>query len=331
MITAQYVVTEECNLKCSYCYVNQNKVSMTKETFDSSFEKFKQSIGESPYKFDFFGGEPLKNWGLVKYVVGILNADKFCKTKTLVTNGLLLDKNKVDFLEDNKVRVIISFDGLWSDKRGYDLIPNYLKNKDLFKRLGNSFNTMIHPDNLNLVDNYDFVISRFDMIPNFKLIRDDVWKEDHISKFKEEFRRLCHRCEYYLTVEGKNYLPDIIKNSIYRLKMGLVDGVIPSNCGAGTEIHCYSPSGEKYPCERYATNGKKSVESSKFEECLKCDISSVCEKGCLFLNEQKGINKNLCEIYKIIFEEVIDLNHRMKNNKSWKKIVTNLDGVIYDK
>lgn len=324
MIKAQFVLTESCNLSCSYCYVHQKNNYMSKETFASSFASFKKSVGSLKYNFDFFGGEPLLNWDTLVSIIEELNKDPLCVKKMLVTNGLLLTQEKVDFLKKNKVRCMISFDGLWSDKRGKDLIPKYLEKKSLFKQLTNSFNTMLHPDNLNIVENYNFIVSEFEMIPNFKLIRDDVWKERHVDIFRREFKALCERYEYLLVKENKNYLVDLIQYYLYLLKIGLVDKVKTENCGAGTEIYCYSPEGEKFPCARYATNNEKEVGSLVFEECSGCKLESFCEKGCLYQNNKSGINKNLCKIYECIFEEVVELNYRLKTNLRWKQIVRNL-------
>jgi sulfatase maturation enzyme AslB (radical SAM superfamily) len=88
---------------------------------------------------------------------------------------------------------------------------------------------------------------------------------------------------------------------------------------------CYTPNGEKFPCERYASNNVSSLGGITFEECSVCDYSKVCERGCLYQNNSIGINLNLCEIYKCIFDEVIRLNNRLKNNLLWKQIVRNLD------
>lgn len=325
MIKAQFVLTEACNLNCSYCYVQQKNIFMSKEVFDTSFAEFKGRQKDTDYSFDFFGGEPLLNWDLIVYIGGVLKEDKHCQRKTLVTNGLLLTQEKVNFLNENSIKCMISFDGIWSDKRGPNLIPKYLEKKHLFKQLGGRFNTMIHPDSLNLVANYEFVISEFGMVPNFKLIRDDVWKKEHIPFFKKEFGDLCSRFEYYLTKEKKIYLVDLIQNYLYLLKIGLVDGHTVNNCGAGTEMTCYTPNGEKFPCERYASNNISSVGKLSFEECTTCELEKVCEKGCLYQNNTLGINLNLCEIYKCIFEEVINLNRRLTNNLLWKQIVRNLD------
>lgn len=67
----------------------------------------------------FFGGEPLINWKIIKYTVAQLRDNK--TTFGLITNGLLIDDGKIDFINNNKIELAISYDGNRTYKRTSNL------------------------------------------------------------------------------------------------------------------------------------------------------------------------------------------------------------------
>ena len=74
------VITENCNLKCKYCYETQRNINMTEENFDHFYSvtlpQLKKLYDFNTYSLHFFGGEPLLNFNLIKYVVPIIKKDK---------------------------------------------------------------------------------------------------------------------------------------------------------------------------------------------------------------------------------------------------------------
>ncbi|MFL0194442.1 FibroRumin system radical SAM peptide maturase [Clostridium sp. WILCCON 0269] len=130
---AYFVLSEQCNLACKYCFLGNGKVNvnskvtnypMSKEIADKAIKFFITQIQMNKDYFDndkeiiFYGGEPLINFETLKYVIerckkyqikGVLTQNlKF----SMVTNGLLLDESKIDFLMKNDVNVSISIDGV---------------------------------------------------------------------------------------------------------------------------------------------------------------------------------------------------------------------------
>lgn len=129
---AYFILTEQCNLACKYCFLGNSSNSkdsnitnypMSKETADKALEFFGLQTKQDMSQFDdekeiiFYGGEPLINFETLKYVV---DRSKYYQEKriigrnlnfSMVTNGLLLDEEKIQYLIDNNINVSISIDG----------------------------------------------------------------------------------------------------------------------------------------------------------------------------------------------------------------------------
>lgn len=120
-------VTEDCNLRCKYCYLSEeydftrNRTSkmMSSEiaikSLDYFFDKLKKIKEFNPGKtctITFYGGEPLMNFEVVKQ--SIEYAKKHCPVSVvfnMTTNGVLLKDSTLDYLVKNEVNITVSFDG----------------------------------------------------------------------------------------------------------------------------------------------------------------------------------------------------------------------------
>lgn len=102
MKTLDLYITKLCNLNCEYCYVDLEK---REDWFNYSI--FSERVNLLDYDhIKFFGWEPLIKWEEIKKIVNILEWKN--KKFTIVTNGLLLDKDKLNFCLKNRVEVVIS-------------------------------------------------------------------------------------------------------------------------------------------------------------------------------------------------------------------------------
>ena len=102
-------ITKVCNLNCEYCYVDL-------EDNEQSFDvwKFWERIHLLNYDhIKFFGWEPLLKWNDIKNIVESIKKQKNNMSFTIVTNGILLDKEKLLFCLENNVEVIISMHYKW--------------------------------------------------------------------------------------------------------------------------------------------------------------------------------------------------------------------------
>lgn len=281
---------------------------MTEEVFLKHFETFHQD-----YSVDLFGGEPLLNWELVKFITQTCVSSRRvrCMGINLYSNGLLLDQDKVDFIKRNEIKFFWSYDGLWCD---------YEPELKFVKQLTDKVSVQIGPPNLNIVDNYRYY-TELGFTPSFSLVRDNIWKTEDIQKFKVEFEKLC---SVYINdlQRNHNYLPDIIRMTLSKLHEGLINKKPYLNCGAGERMLSYMPDGSVFPCVRFGTLEHTEDVEGLFEKCVCCHLNNFCDKGCYHqavLN--RGPVDSICKLYKIITNEVMNLNKRLKENGIWQVMV----------
>ena len=114
-------VAHTCNLNCSYCFASPGKYHGDRAVM--SFEVGKQALdflmdhsgSRTNLEVDFFGGEPLMNWDVVKRLVEYARSVEKERRKnfrfTLTTNGMLIDDDVIDFANREMSNVVLSLDG----------------------------------------------------------------------------------------------------------------------------------------------------------------------------------------------------------------------------
>src|SRR5699024_10573525 len=114
-------VVHDCNLKCKYCFASQGdlggfKAYMTPEVGKKALKYLVDNSGARKYlEVDFFGGEPLMDFDLIKELVEY--GDKIAEEKnkkfrfTVTTNGVLLDDEKIEYINEHIHSVAVSRDG----------------------------------------------------------------------------------------------------------------------------------------------------------------------------------------------------------------------------
>ncbi|MBN2892393.1 MAG: radical SAM protein [Bacteroidales bacterium] len=129
--------TADCNFNCPYCFEkNKPNIYMNKTTADNIIN-FIKSFNKKT-EILWFGGEPLLNFNRIKYMSNILTTQNIDFSASIITNGYLLDENKIKEFKNLKINnVQITFDGL-SDthnkrrrhKKGYPTFNKILNNID---------------------------------------------------------------------------------------------------------------------------------------------------------------------------------------------------------
>ena len=109
------ILTERCNLKCTYCFVHQNPREMTLDvaldTVDFLIKNSK--ITGNTTSINFFGGEPLLKWGqIIVPVVEYIRKEKQVPFNiSMTSNGILLDREKLEYMKENNIGLLFSIDG----------------------------------------------------------------------------------------------------------------------------------------------------------------------------------------------------------------------------
>lgn len=355
MFEFQLVITEKCNLACDYCYMNNRPLDMSPEVFDRFYKKmdsFLRLYGQEFYNTAFFGGEPLLNWSMIEYITNIVKQDDRCKGLMVATNGLLLTKEKREFLKENNIVISVSFDGLWNQNNrplltGESSLEKYLERKDLILADRGS-KVMVSPDSIStMVENYKFFIEEMDIPkPDFTLVRDDIWSDDDVKRFKIEAERLADQVIEYIQ-QGRETNVGFFE--LYTLDMifGKIQGKRPFSCFAGVKGMGFMPDGFVYPCARFGSNRTSPLYDSNtdsfffhniekfldddttnpctFEKCKVCELYQYCNAGCTYSQlEYGGPVDNVCKLLKILYKETIRINKMLKNNSIYQQMLKGL-------
>lgn len=314
-------IAHDCNLACRYCFAEEGEYHGRRELM--SFEVGKAALdfliansgNRRNLEVDFFGGEPLMNFDVVKQLVAYGREQEKIHNKnfrfTLTTNGVLLNDDIMEFANKEMGNVVLSIDGR---KEVHDYMRPFRKGAgsyDLivpkFQKFANSRNqeryyvrgTFTH----NNLDFSEDVLHLADL--GFKQISVEpvvaqptesyALKEEDLPQLFEEYDKLAvemikrHK-------EGKDF-------NFFHFMIDLEGGPCVakrlSGCGSGTEYLAVTPWGDFYPCHQFVGNEKflmgnvydgiKNTElQSEFkccnvyakEKCRNCFARFYCSGGC---------------------------------------------------
>ena len=347
-------VAHSCNLACSYCFAGQGKYHgkdalMSFETGKRAFDFLIENSGtRRNLEVDFFGGEPLLNWEVVKQLVEYARSIEKEKNKnfrfTLTTNGVLIDDEVIEFANKEMSNVVLSLDGRkdvhdkfrvdYAGKGSYDkILPKFKKLVD--SRDGKNYymrGTFTH-------FNTDFTEDIFHMADlGFKELSMEpvVCSPDSPSALTDEDLPVLFEQYEILAKEMIRRRKAGDGFTFYHYMLDLKNGPCIykriSGCGSGTEYMAVTPKGELYPChqfvgeEEYCLGNiwdgvKKPEVQDKFrlcnaysrEECRDCWAKLYCSGGCAAnsyhaTGSVNGIYKYGCELFKKRIECAIMMN-----------------------
>jgi uncharacterized protein len=228
-----FEVTDCCNLKCSYCtqgelYEASDNKAGKNINIHSAIKLLKYIFNLLPYnkrnKFGigFYGGEPLLNIKFIKQIVEIvpqLNAEKQIDITYLMTTNATLIHKHIDFLVENKFRLLISLDGN-EENHSYRVFGNnnksthrtVIENIDKIKRKypeyfasNINFNAVLHNRN-SVKEIYEFIYTRYNKIPRIAELNMLYTKPDERGVLKKMFHSK-QKSETEYSKEYANQLP----------------------------------------------------------------------------------------------------------------------------
>ena len=271
-------VAHTCNLNCSYCFASQGKYHGDRALM--SFEVGKQALDfliahsgtRTNLEVDFFGGEPLMNWQVVKDLVKYARSIEKGAGKnfrfTLTTNGVLIDDDVIDFANKEMSNVVLSLDGRKEvhdrfrvdyNGRGSweDIVPKFQK---LVKaRGGRQYymrGTFTHhnPDFLEDIKTMlDLGFTELSMEPVVCAPEDPsaLTAEDR-AIVMEQYEKLAA-----LMLERRRAgKPFTFYHYMIDLEGGPCIYKRVSGCGSGTEYMAVTPWGDLYPCHQFVGDEK---------------------------------------------------------------------------
>ena len=267
-------VAHTCNLNCSYCFASQGKYHGERALM--SFEVGRQSLdflmdhsgSRRNLEVDFFGGEPLMNWDVVKRLVQYARSVEKERGKnfrfTLTTNGMLIDDDVIDFANREMSNVVLSLDGRkeindrtrvdYQGRGSYDrIVPKFQKlvaargGKNYYMRgTFTHANPDFTKDLFHMADNLGFTELSMEPVvcapddPAALTPEDlEIVKDQYEILAKDMLRR---------EKEGKSI-------TFYHYMLDLTGGPCVykriSGCGSGTEYMAVTPWGDLYPCHQF--------------------------------------------------------------------------------
>lgn len=315
-------MTHDCNLRCEYCFASQGtyngeKAFLSFETGKKAFDYLvKNSGNRKNLEVDFFGGEPLMNFDAIKKLVDYGRSLEKEYNKhfrfTVTTNGVLLDEEKMDYINENMDNVVLSIDGrketndrmrkTINKKGSYDLIvDNYKRfiskrgSKDYFARGTYTSNNLDFSEDVKHMRELGF-----DKISVEPVVAKDeekyALKKEHVDILKKEYEKLA---EYYI----ESYKSKDRRFQFFHFNIELEGGPCiykrSIGCGAGTEYVAVTPSGDLYPCHQFVGNEEfiignveegitnraladkfKNVSVNDKPACRDCWAKYFCSGGC---------------------------------------------------
>lgn len=320
-------VSHDCNLRCKYCFAGQGiyggkpqvmSFDVAKSAIDFLIEK---SVGRRHLELDFFGGEPLMNFDVVRQTVAYAREREKESGKefrfTMTTNGVLLNEEIMDFLNTEMHNVVLSLDGRpevndamrpnAGGKGSYaGIVPKYQQfvakrgDKDYYVRGTFTRNNLdFSQDVLHMVD------LGFDQVSVEPVISDPSLpyslREEDLPAIFEEYDRLA-RIVLQRKLEGKGF-------NFFHFMLDLDQGPCAikrlRGCGCGNEYCAVDPEGKVFPCHQFVgqpewqmgnvLTGEYDLEQkARFarsnvynkEKCRGCWAKFYCSGGCNANNQQ---------------------------------------------
>ena len=266
-------VSHDCNLRCKYCFASTGDFGtgrkiMPPEVAIRAIEWVAKKSGKRHnIEVDFFGGEPLMNFDVVKQLVAYARSIEKEAGKnfrfTLTTNGMLIDQDVIDFCNKEMSNVVLSLDGRkevhdrfrvdYAGHGSYDkIVPKF---QDLVRQRGGKDyymrGTFTHhnPDFLNDIK----AMLELSMEPVVTAKGDPSGlTEEDLPIIMEQYEDLA-RLQLERYKEGRPF-------TFYHYMIDLTGGPCIykriSGCGSGTEYMAVTPWGDLYPCHQFVGEEK---------------------------------------------------------------------------
>ena len=314
-------VAHTCNLNCAYCFASQGKYHGDRAVM--SFEVGKRALdylvehsgSRTNLEVDFFGGEPLMNWDVVKQLVMYARSIEKDAHKnfrfTLTTNGMLIDDDVIDFSNREMSNVVLSLDGRKEihDRCRVDyagngswerIVPKFQKlvqargNKNYYMR--GTF-THANPDFLNDIHAMlDLGFTELSMEPVVCAPTDPaaLTQEDLpivLEQYEQLAKEMLERKRAGQPFTFYHYMLDLTGGPCIYKRI--------SGCGSGTEYMAVTPWGDLYPCHQFVGDERfrlgdiwsgvdntaiqeefRSCNAYSRPECADCWAKLYCSGGC---------------------------------------------------
>jgi len=327
-LTTWIHITDSCNLRCHYCFLPHDpkflSVNIAKKIVDSLVTTAKEN-GLKKIKLKYAGGEPLQNFKVLQqlhhYALSFSKKIEF--TTSILTNGTLLNVEKLKWIKEHNIRLIISLDNIYLEKPqrifkdGTDSSLAVIKKIAFAKEQGVTPFISITINNQtikNLSSLLEWILKeRLPFSINFYKGLKTINETELIKKMREAFK----------VIEAN--LP---KHSLLNALLDMTNFANPHlrGCSVGQNYLIFDTEGnisqcpmtmnkpitsikEKNILQKIQTplNPLKNFSVDEKEDCKICKWRYWCGGGCAVINQQNQGKSPYCEVYKELFPEVLRL------------------------
>ena len=315
-------IAHDCNLACKYCFAEEGEYHGRRALM--SYEVGKKALdfliansgNRRNLEVDFFGGEPLMNWQVVKDLVAYGREQEKIYDKhfrfTVTTNGVLLNDEIQEFVNKEMDNVVLSLDGrkevndrmrpFRNGKGSYDLIvPKFQKLAESRNQEKYYIRGTFTRDNLDFAEDIlHFADLGFKQMSIEPVVGDETdpyaIREEDLPAIMEEYDRLA-KIMIEREKEGKGF-------NFFHFMIDLDGGPCLakrlSGCGSGTEYLAVTPWGDFYPCHQFVGKEEflmgnvddgivkpeiadefRSCNVYTKEKCKNCFAKFYCSGGCM--------------------------------------------------
>ncbi len=337
-------IAHTCNLNCSYCFASQGKYHGDRAVM--SFEVGKRALDflvensgtRRNLEVDFFGGEPLMNFTVVKQLVEYARSIEKEKGKnfrfTLTTNGVLVDDDVIEFSNREMSNVVLSLDGR---KEVHDRFRVDYQGRGSWEQIVPKFQEFVKArDNKNYYMRGTFTHHNPDFLEDIKIMLELGFTElsmepvvcaaDDPSALTEEDKAVVteqyERLAELMLQKHREGKPFTFYHYMIDLKGGPCIYKRVSGCGSGTEYMAVTPWADLYPCHQFVGEEKfrlgsvfEGVTNTKIQdefmecnvytrpECSDCWAKLYCSGGCAAnayhaTGSVKGVYSYGCDLFR---------------------------------
>ena len=327
-LTTWIHITDSCNLRCHYCFLPHDPkflcVTVAKQIVDALVKTAKEN-GLKKIKLKYAGGEPLQNFKVLQelhhYALSFSNEMEF--TTSILTNGTLLTLDKLQWIKEHNIRLIISLDNLYLKnpqrifKDGTDSSLMVIKKIALAKEQGVTPFISITINN-ETIDNLSSLL---------------IWILEEKLPFSinfykglksiDEAKLIQEMLKAFKIIEGN--LP---QHSLLNALLDMTNFADPHlrGCSVGQNYLIFDTEGNISQCPMTMNKPITSIKESNIlqkvqnplnplknfsvdekEDCKTCKWRYWCGGGCAVVNQHNGGKSPYCEVYKALFPEVLRL------------------------
>jgi len=272
-----FIVTDDCNFNCSYCFQKKEKKYIELSTIDHAIKFFYDYLStKSTVMIGFYGGEPLLAYPQIKHATVKLKRKNNFATEPknldfqVTTNGSLLTDEMLTFFDRHKFLLTLSFDGLAQDKGRkknslWEMI-RMMKHIGTYPNIRFEINSVFTPQTVGLfADSIRYMIENGSPNITFNFSSMEEWSDTNLELVDEQLNKLSQFLQTHHRKTGKIPVTNFQSRGDQPEKRPK-PGTSEFRCDAGTRHMAITPAGELWGCFLFHDYFKNRGHDPQFQD-----------------------------------------------------------------